>query len=335
MSNGVIRLVRRSLRGPALPVVDLIDDMFPERRASLSGVKAMLMVGCLPFFRRQRPPVTADEARLLEAYTLIFLTTRADRMHPIQSGADRKRWRTAMETLGITWRAAWWAVPPFPAMVKWSFGYRSIGEALFKNLYESLGDSPFYRGFLVYAKYRYFGFRRTRWAGFVGPFTHGDTVAVGTEEHARLPVGIAGFTFSQVSCVTLVSIGDAGAMLHHYKYSKETADLVSAKNWDILDKENPDRIYAVVSENSGSQILLEKLATASSKPKVYFFEKPETAMMSIAARMTDRDRLEVRINRTSPCEGLGRLGAMRVMPSSPDGFEPVWSLWPPVMSTHP
>jgi len=134
-----------------------------------------------------------------------------------------------METLGITWRAAWWTVPLFPAMVKWSFGYRPIGEALFKDLYERFGNSPFYRGFLVYAKYRYLGFRRTHWASFVGPFTHGGTVAVGTEEHAPLPVGAVGFTFSQVSCVTLVSIGDAGVMLHHYKYSKEIADLVSSK----------------------------------------------------------------------------------------------------------
>ena len=102
-----LRLLKKLGRPVALPVIDLLDDVFPGRKFGVLGVRAILLLGLLPSFRFDRSVRSNCPRRLLESYCLEFLTTRADRMHHLQSDTERSEWRDAAADLGVSWRAAW------------------------------------------------------------------------------------------------------------------------------------------------------------------------------------------------------------------------------------
>jgi hypothetical protein len=269
MRADLIKTLKKFGKLRALPFIDFFDDVFPEGRITMRGMQVILLHACVPFFRRCRPVAAVCERRLLESYCLVFLATRADRMHFLRRGKARHKWKEAAAILGVSWRAMWLNAPPVPVLAKRSIGYQANGEALFEILHDRFYDSIFYRGFFVYARFRYLAFSRTNWTQFAGPFECADRVAVGADQYSQIANGKTGFTFSQISCVTLVAIGKAGTLLHHCRLNAKSNDILSEDNWHDLERAEPDKLYAIVSEIAESDILLRKLNALPRRPDVF------------------------------------------------------------------
>jgi hypothetical protein len=319
-----VRFLKKLGRPVALPVIDLLDDIFPGGEFKFRGVQALLLLGLLPSFRRDQPVVSVCPRRLIEAYCLVFLTTRADRMYHLRTAAERREWKDAASVLGLSWRAAWFDVPLVPVLVKRSFGYGVNGEAIFQTLYDHCCNALFYRGFVVYARYRYLGFRRTGWSRFVGPYQHADCVVVGTGEFASIPIAKTGFTFSQVSCVALVTVSERGVTLHHYKFDERNNDLLFEEHWQELRGLGVRKVYAVLSGTSAHDTFYSKLKSLPHSPNVLFVEKDTGVMNCVAVTVDDQGDPEIRLEHAGAPRETLNLGVMRTMPIGPDGYAPEW-----------
>jgi len=246
----------------------------------------------------------------IEAYCLIFLTTREDREH-VYRGDELRRFRELCSTLGLEFSS--YRMINGGAIVHGKRYLEVSNEVLSEILEECIMIEPDWIPFLIFIERRYRGFLRTD----IPPKQKGNVITanwsvVETNQYAVRQNGPI-FTYSQQSCIVLIFYVDNGMIiLGHWKkdWKKMLSDLKR-----LPQLENATKIFVICDNQTDIPEKLKRVVLKGLRAEWKFHTKKRNDVYSIRAeRKMGQNGVDVRYESHSRNEAILPYGPAIIMP---------------------